>query len=170
MLEGIKVIQDFLSPNFITALKCVINSKRNEYKWKTNLGWEQALQKNSAQVSIFSLNDTAFESDIIKIYEKYIDIKDCTFGMTYCLWQNGSYIPFHNDPQVLYGSTIYLNDSWEKDFGGLYIYEDKDILRAICPKYNQCIINNSNILHGTSIISNLAPLRETIQSFIRKKK
>jgi len=170
-MNDIKVVHDILPPNLITALKLVVHSRKNEFKWKTNLGRQSVLQRKSSQVAIFNLSDTDFHSTLIKIYEKHIGTKDCIFNMTYCIWHNGSYIPFHVDSynDVYYGSTIYLNDNWDKNYGGLYIYEDKDTLKAICPKYNLGIINSSKLLHATSIISNDAPLRETIQFFITKK-
>ena len=169
-MNDITVVQDILPPNFITALKNIVHSNAPQYKWATNLGWESELIKKSAQVAIFNLNGTTFEPEIIQVYKKYFDISKYNFNINYNLWHNGSYIAFHNDAHVVYSSTIYLNKIWDKNYGGLYLYyADKDTLKAIVPKYNLGIINTQQLHHGTSIISNDAPIRETIQLFISDK-
>lgn len=169
-MNDITVVRDILPPNFITALKNIVHSNVYQYKWATNLGWESELIKKSAQVAMFDLNGTAFEAEIIQVYKKHFDISKYNFNINYNLWHNGSYIAFHNDAHVVYGSTIYLNKIWDKNYGGLYLYyQDKDTLKAIVPEYNLGIINTNQLHHGVSIISNDAPIRETIQLFISEK-
>jgi Rps23 Pro-64 3,4-dihydroxylase Tpa1-like proline 4-hydroxylase len=82
-------------------------------------------------------------------------------------WTRLSYIPWHNDGHRSEALTIYLNDVWEKDWGGLFLYEDDEgSLRGFVPSFNCGLKNRSNVKHSTTPVTLDAPEpRFTVQLF-----
>jgi hypothetical protein len=118
---------------------------------------------------MFSLNqEKKYFDKIINRYKKSINIKDLSIFITYYVWNNLSYIPFHNDGNYCMASTIYLNETWSEDDGGLFLYKTNKDIKAIVPEFNKCIINKNNIIHGTTLTTTVSPYRETLQLFFKK--
>lgn len=82
------------------------------------------------------------------------------------LWHKHSGISLHNDWSYKFGATVYLNQSWNIDFGGIFIWKDSynDMLHALAPEYNTIVLNTEKTNHMVTAISPLAPEnRVTIQ-------
>lgn len=85
-------------------------------------------------------------------------------------WFPLSYIPWHNDGHVTCAATIFLNEEWDPNWGGLFLYRQDDTgeIRAIAPSFNSGIRNTNQVSHATSIVALDAPEpRFTIQIFAR---
>lgn len=76
-----------------------------------------------------------------------------------------SYIPWHDDCNHVFSVTMYLNEVWERDWGGYFVYENDADLCAFIPHFNAAIAFRSPLQHCTTMVSIDAPLRETIQMF-----
>ena len=87
--------------------------------------------------------------------------------VNYYRWPPHSYIPMHDDGHRVAAATIYLNKEWYPNWGGLFLYKrDEDPqINTFFPSYNCCVINNNQILHGTSAVTSEAQDRETVQVF-----
>lgn len=169
--KDIIIINNFLEKELIIDIKKHVRNNANNFNWRTNLGWDNSIIKSSAQVSMFSLNqEKKYFNEIINKYKKIINIKDLTIFITYYVWNNLSYIPFHNDGSYCMASTIYLNEVWSEDDGGLFLYKTNKDIKVIIPEFNKCIINKNNIVHGTTLTTKVAPYRETLQLFFSKNK
>jgi Rps23 Pro-64 3,4-dihydroxylase Tpa1-like proline 4-hydroxylase len=164
-----KIINNFLDINLIKKIEEYVNNNLQLHTWKTNLCWKDSIKKNSSQVSILNLTDVVeFSIPIKKLYNEIIlETKSLKFSLCFYVWHNLSFIPFHKDGGYSIASTIYLNQTWEKDFGGLFLYEESNEIKAIVPKFNMCLINEVNINHGTSLIAINSPLRLTLQVFFK---
>ena len=68
--------------------------------------------------------------------------------------------------------VIYLNEEWYPNWGGLFLYkrEEDPQINTFFPSYNCCVINNNQILHGTSAVTSEAQDRETVQVFWYERK
>ncbi len=68
------------------------------------------------------LDLSKFEDRFFKIYKdkKVINKNLKIAGVLFYIWVRGSYIPFHNDENFKAASSIYLNDFWDADDGGLF--------------------------------------------------
>ena len=78
-------------------------------------------------------------------------------------WHKGSGISVHDDGGR-YGATIYLNKNWDINWGGLFVWDDGEDLRAHCPTYNSMVINTMEEDHLVTQISHLCPeIRYTLQ-------
>jgi len=82
-------------------------------------------------------------------------------------WTKYSYIPWHNDDRSESAITIFLNNRWEEDWGGLFLYknENEQIL-GITPTFNMAVRNKGNVPHAVTMITpDAETLRLTLQIF-----
>ena len=89
-------------------------------------------------------------------------------------WERLSGMGVHQDSHTDTAITFYLNDVWEKDWGGDFVYyESSDDLRAgvgvaVMPAANRLVVNHSTIHHKVNYCSITAQDRVTIQAFVYK--
>jgi hypothetical protein len=82
----------------------------------------------------------------------------------YYVWKQNSGIALHDDGAHTYGATIYLNNNWDINSGGIFLWEEGDNLKGICPEYNTMILNDEHELHLVTTVSPLiTEFRYTIQ-------
>lgn len=94
-------------------------------------------------------------------------IKD---SIMFYYWTTFSYIPWHSDGDFAGGFTIYLNDFWDKDWGGYLLYKDVDeSIKGIVPKRNRAIFQQGGTHHMTTPVSFDGKLRISIQTFLVDK-
>jgi hypothetical protein len=84
------------------------------------------------------------------------------------LFTRNSFIPWHDDAKYKYTATVYLNESWNVDLGGLFLYEDEGNLKCVMPKYNNALFFVPPIGHTTTITAINAPMRESLQIFVEE--
>ena len=86
----------------------------------------------------------------------------------YYICQPQSGISWHTDeePDRLFGATLYLNDEWHPDFGGWFIWKENNNYHTILPKKKFLIINNNYQHHCVTPIS--TGFRCTIQIWGKK--
>jgi Rps23 Pro-64 3,4-dihydroxylase Tpa1-like proline 4-hydroxylase len=173
----IKKINNFFADDDID----LINSKLYHYatdiltSWDVNLAWKPELKKGYN--SIISLNLRRKEyKDIFEILKKTfleklnIDLDKTFASVKFTLMQEGSGINWHDDSPHKASATIYLNDSWHYENGGLFLYENpdnKEEFIGFSPKYNQCILIDPPLNHCVTRVIGGQP-RVTIQIFIPK--
>lgn len=75
------------------------------------------------------------------------------------VWHKHSGISTHNDWTFKFGATIYLNLEWNRDFGGVFMWADREtkVLTALNPEYNMMVLNTEKEDHLVTTISPLAP-------------
>lgn len=96
------------------------------------------------------------------------DIIPTKMGISYML--AGSSLKWHRDiPPITASVTIYLNDEWNKNWGGLFLYTEEDEItnnvQAIFPKDNLAILQDSNIWHSVAPTSKNSLVRISLQMF-----
>jgi hypothetical protein len=87
---------------------------------------------------------------------------------TYTLGGRFSFIPWHDDSNHVFSVTVYLNDFWDRDWGGYFMYEKDGLLGAVAPEFNTAVGFICPLQHCTTMPSINAPLRESIQIFFDK--
>ena len=94
--------------------------------------------------------------------EKYI--------LQYYVWQQHSGIAVHDDSDKVFGATIYLNDTWQLENGGIFLYKEKEKpasaheWSALIPNNNTMVVNDNQEKHMvTSVSPYSTDLRYTIQ-------
>jgi len=169
---AIKIFEDFLELDFIKYVKNKIYNEINSSVWRSNLGWSGDIVKNSQPILLNILNNDTYIYNYLsnKYNNLFNELKNKEIKILYYIYSRLSYIPLHNDDTHFFASTIYLNENWNEDFGGLFLYKENNEMKAICPKFNLAITNDNNIIHGTTLVNIDAPYRETIQIFFDNKK
>ena len=81
------------------------------------------------------------------------------------VWHKYSSIGTHCDGLYKWGATIYLNENWDMDNGGIFVWRDQNKdLHALCPEYNTMVLNTLGEDHLVTMVHPTAPEnRVTIQ-------
>ena len=164
----IKITKNFLNLTTINKITEYVNDSVDQYKWTSNLFWNKRIIKGSAQVSILKLDENLEKEILEKIYKENKKFKNYNIKIVFYIWHNFSYIPFHNDGMYEFGATVYLNEVWEEDWGGLFLYKENNKNKFIIPEFNNCVFNFNKTDHAVSMITAEAPYRTTLQIFAKK--
>lgn len=82
------------------------------------------------------------------------------------VWLRGSGISKHDDGAHGFGATIYLNQNWDINHGGVFLWKptDQQEYQAITPDYNTMVVNTKAEEHlVTPIALNAPDFRYTLQ-------
>lgn len=173
----VNIVRDFLPQDMIASILQDLESKRSTPSFEiNNLGrWGAGLDGGSfGPVYIFHLDQYR---DHIKACFDQIDPVFSEYHLSVCylhIWTRGSQITWHHDApaeQKRLSATIYLNDVWNRDWGGLFLYEDHEMNnRWIHPEYNSLVWFRPPLWHAVSMIGLNAPVaRLSIQCFFDPK-
>jgi hypothetical protein len=164
-----------------------------EISFRTNHYWEPSTVKDSNLILINDLSPVnklhQKISDTIKQKCQIDTLKDIQFYY----WTPGSHIPWRNVCVEKYGTTpdrtyltmldwiqhaqeelmngyngcitIYLNKSWNEDWGGTFLYKDGESINGFYPKPNRSIMQCGGIPHSVAPTSKNSDVRLTIQVF-----
>lgn len=136
-----------------------------EMSLRTNLSWVEPIRKDSNLVlsHILSTDNDLYKkiSDVIKSKYKVERIKSIMFYY----WTQGSHIPWHNDDCHNGGITIYLNKSWNENWGGIFLFKADNKINGYYPKPNRSIMQLGGIEHSVAPTTKNSDIRFTIQIF-----
>ena len=82
------------------------------------------------------------------------------------VWLHGAGIATHTDHAYNFGATIYLNKTWNVNFGGIFLWKQKNSIdyTAIVPEYNSMMLNTEGEEHLVTPVALDAPeVRHTLQ-------
>ena len=134
---------------------------------RSNYQWEPHVVGSSQPVLIRDYDPLVAKFILAKLRDRGM-IDSFDFSVANFAWSRLSYIPWHDDGHRKTAITIYLNEQWDKNWGGLFLYKhprDGD-LRALKPRFNCGLRNSSNLQHATSMVTMDAPEpRFTVQIF-----
>lgn len=130
--------------------------------------WPEYIVKDSAPVlAINVLNDTT-TFRMFNIITNDLFNRSAKSIMFY-YWMSGSHIPWHTDGHKDAALTYYINEVWDRDWGGLYLYKPdptSDDIHAKVPRYNTLGVQTNKMPHAISSTTKSAPIRRTVQVFI----
>ena len=135
---------------------------------KPNFSWDHTIKEFSQPVYIKGIHDA---SDLWRVKQSisHHDIsplnKNCVKGALLHYWSPGSYIPWHTDKKYSAGLTIYLNEEWDYQMGGLFNYKYDYGVRTVVPQKNTGVLQVGGVPHSTTITSEKSPIRRTLQIF-----
>ena len=167
-MSNIVFHKNVLDENLINHIKKYVIDNKASKKWQTSMFWPEFIQKTSTTVSVLSLDDNKkICKELRKIYNKLIpETKKMGMEVNYYIWPPLSYIPFHDDSHKQVASTIYLNKDWHIDWGGLFLYKEKDKILAEVPEWNKLIIQTDKEWHCTTSITRPYYLPELINGTV----
>lgn len=171
-------VSNFLDEPTLLALRQKYENARGTPSFEVNnMGrWGAGLESGSyAPVLILPLEEYKeyFLEKYKSVHPDFADYKNLTVFMH--IWLPGSQINFHHDDSSDHGnprlsSTIYINERWNWNWGGLFLYDDPDTGQGwVYPHANSMVWFRPPIYHATSMITMDAEFpRLSIQLFFNK--
>jgi hypothetical protein len=136
-----------------------------ELSFRTNRFWEPGIVKDSNLVLIHKLSpDTILHQKISLDVKAKCQIHKMK-SIQFYYWTQGSHIPWHSDSNHNGGLTIYLNTTWNEDWGGIFLYKHGDSIGGYYPKPNRSIVQCGGIEHSVAPTTKNSDIRLTIQIF-----
>ena len=174
----IKIYKDFFDPDCLKYIEDQIEKSKNTASLRTSYptnAWDFSIIHESTPVMVYDMYDADI---LLKRLKEIIDIEKTAHFMIY-YWPVGSYIPWHNDTHTSFTATLYCNRFWDKNWGGLFLYEEEDKILAEVPEWNKLIIQTDKDWHSSTSVTkpyyrpfpatsgfNMIPdIRTTIQIF-----
>ena len=168
MDKSIEIIENYLEESLwndcLTLSNTLFYSAQTIAPLKTNYSWDNNLVKDSNPIIIYTIDDKFVIFDKIKNYIKDKNNIDVKYILLTNFMQN-SHIPWHNDGIHNGGMTIYLNTEWNKDHGGIFLFEHNDEIKGIYPSKNLAVIQRGGVNHCVAPTTRNSEIRKTIQIF-----
>jgi hypothetical protein len=145
--------------------------KTDSHSFISNAWWDKKIVRDSFPVLIHHIYK---ESELFKKCHQQIEEKTNFYVKGHDImiyyWTRFSYIPWHDDGIYAAGLTVYLNEVWDHDYGGFFLYEEeKNDLRAIIPRKNLGLLQKGGTKHCTTPVNFDGGMRITIQTFLESK-
>lgn len=149
--------------------------------WQSSLTfWDKSVRNHIYGSCVVALTPRNVHDRVMEEVLKYMPefcnegmVKSCT--TMFYIWQPYSGISKHDDRGYPFAATIYLNQGWDIDWGGNFLYYDNIIKsedymydhenwKVVVPELGNMIVNNDKTMHLVTPISPTCPeLRYTIQ-------
>jgi hypothetical protein len=172
MIQELKVIENFFQKNEIRFIKKYAEDifESKEILRSSKKEWQKGLNDSSNEILIYSINQI-IDSEIHNIISLKIE-KEFGMnigGMSFFFYTNQSNIDWHNDAGWAGAATIYLNEKWDKEDGGFFIYKKDEKFGIELPEFNKCIFQKNRVEHATTLTSKNAPVRKILQVFFKNE-
>jgi len=145
-----------------------LSTKVSKQDWLiSNISWNKDL--------LLSCSGAVYSSNVSQSLQNNI-IKDLGHHLPNCsrciiqhyLWDKNSGISKHEDADRVFGATVYLNEEWDVNNGGLFLWKHTNTpetnWQAYVPQFNSMVLNDQKEMHlVTSVSPNIKEFRFTIQ-------
>lgn len=163
----VTIQKDVLSVELLARIKGWVYSQALPLTGTNLDSWDPKLVRLSGAILLRDISGNKKEAilDELKPYfpDGYTDTSKIRVTHTYM--GRLAYIPWHDDHTNQLTMTIYLNEVWDKDWAGFFVYEDVFGMKAVLPKYNTAVIMKPPVEHCVVAPTLDAPLRESLQLF-----
>ena len=167
-MKGVFTSYNFFEKSvYNEILKDIDQTVKEQLNLFDNKGWGETVVEYSKPIKIRQLTNSEKNYHLIRqsIYELLGRFPD---GIYYYLWGPGSYIPWHSDEVYSSAFSIYMNENWNYEDGGLFQYYANNKVETILPEANTAVLQTGNVPHSTTILSKHAPIRKSIQVWFEK--
>ena len=172
-MHGLDTFENALDEKFCRFLAEQTQTllRNGDRQWRSNLSWQDGVVRSSHLVLIRECPEAERQLILAQLIKKEI-VSTLDYVVMIYAWTKYSYIPWHNDGHKESAITIFLNNKWEEDWGGLFLYknENEQIL-GITPKFNMAIRNKGHVPHAVTMITpDAETLRLTLQIFSKSSR
>jgi Rps23 Pro-64 3,4-dihydroxylase Tpa1-like proline 4-hydroxylase len=163
-----EIISNVLSEETLSACIDHVNSTLRDNRWAVStFMWDPYILTGAMAGTITQHIEGDLKETLVKELTPHFGDPD-KLVLQFYMWPPGAGIAWHNDktPTRRGAGTIYLNDEWHPNMGGLFVWEEKDtnLMRALCPQKNTMVLNKDYELHMVTLVTPAAPrARLTIQ-------
>ena len=164
----IEITEDVLSLSTLEKLKMF--TRDGKQPSSTNFfGWGASVTGMSNAIFKFALDKNL--EDIVSnelVAKKILPSIPKDWNLAVQLNSRLSSIPWHNDVNWAFTATVYLNNEWNPEWGGYFVYADGDKIKAIIPQFNKSVSFKTPLKHSVLLTSIDAPFRESLQIFVKE--
>ena len=172
MNDILKITKEVLSQNFLWKLhKFTQNNKQPSFV--NYFYYPENVVGSSNAIFQFDLDENLKNELAKELIEKNLILfKPKTWKTHINIFSRGSFIPWHDDGSYKKTITIYLNEQWDLNWGGAFLYSKMDFsknnINCIYPEYNTAISFAPPLLHTTTLTTNNSLMRKSLQIFINE--
>ena len=161
-----KLFKKVLREEVLESVLIELSENIEEDVWGSNRRfWNpRLLSNNLGTVSVKTISDKLK----IKVLDSLKNIlpKSNNIVVQMYVWDTNSGISIHDDSSHVFAATVYLNKTWDANFGGWFIWQEKDEWKVLLPEYNTLVLNDEKQNHTVTPISHQIPeARYTLQIF-----
>jgi hypothetical protein len=150
-----KLHKNVLNSETILLFRKELSNNLNKKCWAvSSLFWHDDLLRGIQGSCIASNLPELVENKIIN------DIKElvppCNKLLIQCyVWGKNAGIAIHNDHSYKFGATIYMNDDWNINDGGIFLWKPnrKEEYKVIIPEFNNMVLNDNREFHMVTPVS-----------------
>lgn len=153
-----KLYRNFLSSSLLKELQYDVKVQLTQPVFRTTASWpDNLVAAFSGDALITPVQGELRKRLYLEMQAKldFIDFTKYDIGIMYQVWNRGSGISWHNDANHKMAFTIYLNDEWDYNNGGIFLYEDANEVKALCPTCNTGVLNDKHTRHMVTHVGQL---------------
>lgn len=169
-----KVIHDSITDELYEDITKELKETISSGNWSCSLlKWEWTILRGVKGACLFTRVSDTLKHKIVDEIKQYFPKDYTDYIILFYIWTYNSGIPSHDDGHNKAAATLYLNENWSVDYGGIFIWEDESLdgekHRCVCPKKKTMVVNDKHEFHLVTPVSQDAPeYRYTIQIRVRK--
>jgi len=161
-----QIIKNALSGELYDALVEELKSQLHNQVWgSSKILWQEELKRGITGSTLTCKVSDVLSNQILRELKDYVPKVNRTVCQFY-VWQHNAGISKHDDDNHMFGATIYLNETWDLNDGGFFIWTDKDTnqLKVLSPEKNMMVLNLNAEYHlVTPVLPSAQDFRYTIQ-------
>lgn len=162
-----KYYEDVLSKQLLDRIQFDFRKRVSKYAWSSNIPWQQELKFGVSGICIQSRVGKELYDDILKEIKHFLP-EALEYTLMYNIWPPNSGIAMHDDDNKVFGATIYLNEEWSVNDGGIFLFKNSENKEsewnAIVPRKNTMVVNDENEIH---LVTQVSPLSEDMRITIQ---
>lgn len=162
----VKVNNNFFDIDDIVKIKSFCEEVQDHADRHSKDCWDERLTLGRGNVNIYNIVDGLDDEIHDIIFDKMVEEFELEpNGIMFHFWQPESFITWHDDSGHKGAATVYLNERWDTNDGGLFLYRMDDQITALEPNFNRCVFQTGGVLHCTTATHWKSPVRKSIQVF-----
>lgn len=166
---------DFLSEDLLilidNKIKDIFNQKTERAIFSSSIShWSEYLKSCSSPILRYTMNES--DNDLVNYLKREVEkqIPYYVDDVIIHIFPKLSYIPWHNDGGHTAALTIYINEKWDPNWGGFFMYNIDDTINAIKPERNLAILQKGGLQHCVTTTNMDSDYRISIQCFLKHEK
>lgn len=159
-----KIYKNVLPIDLLDDVKKEVTEMLKQNVWASSqLRWDRNLLIGITGDCGMAIIPTETSNRLADVLKSYLPSCD-SLTFQYFAWKSNGGIALHSDNNKKFGATIYLNKEWDKNFGGIFLWEENGELKGLSPEHNTMVLNDEKQPHMVTPVSPLVPnFRFTIQ-------
>ena len=165
--------ESFLSEELFLEVQTFVKEliTDNKKPLSTSFGlWQKELINASTPILRYMFN-----SDEVELFQKIkkeveIKIPYRVTNIVVHMMPKLSYITWHDDHHVKAALSLYLNETWDPNWGGVFMYKIDNKICAVEPKRNLGVFQYGGTKHCVTTVNMDAEYRLSLQFFLEKEK